>query len=185
MEAKGGQRMGIGALAVSAALVASIAGYEGYRERAYIPVPGDKPTVGHGTTVHPDGKPVKLGDTVTPSRAMDYLRNDTDRFAVAVKRCIKAPLHQAEFDTMVDFAYQYGAGALCGGSIAKLANDGDYVGSCKAYANYRFIKSNKPIAGWEEYRPGKWRFDCSTPGNKICYGVWARQEKRIKLCMGQ
>ena len=80
--------MGSGTLAVSAALVASIAGYEGYRERAYIPVPGDRPTVGHGTTVHPDGKPVKLGDTVTPSRAMDYLRNDTDRFAVAGKRCI-------------------------------------------------------------------------------------------------
>lgn len=37
---------------------------EGFRARAYIPVPGDVPTIGYGFT-----KGVNLGDTMTPAEA--------------------------------------------------------------------------------------------------------------------
>jgi hypothetical protein len=29
----------------------------------------------------------------------------------------------------------------------------------------------------------RWRFDCSTPGNKVCRGVWTRQQARHAACM--
>lgn len=161
MKAKGGQRMGIGALAVSAALMASIAGYEGYRERAYIPVLGDKATIAHGTTVYPDGKPVKLGDTVTPERAMDYLRSDTDKFAVAVKRCAPVPMFQYEFDAFVSVAYNIGEGAFCKSSMARKLKRIDYAGACKS------------ILLWDKFK------------GKALPGLTKRRAAEYKLCMGQ
>jgi len=66
-------------------------------------------------------------------------------------------------------AYQYGVGVTCKSSMVRLANKGDYEGSCKAYLKYRFVRG----------------FDCSTPGNKICYGVWKRSKHRYEACMNE
>ena len=59
-------RFAIGACALSATGLIGILSYEGYSSEAYIPVPGDKVTIGFGTT---DG--VKLGDTITPEKAIE------------------------------------------------------------------------------------------------------------------
>ncbi len=48
-------------LALSAAALVGIVLHEGYTDRAVIPVKGDVPTIGFGTTTG-----VKLGDTITP-----------------------------------------------------------------------------------------------------------------------
>ena len=64
------KRTTVGALALSAAGLIALVSHEGYREKAYVPVPGDRPTVGFGSTFNPDGTPVKLGDTVTPQKAL-------------------------------------------------------------------------------------------------------------------
>lgn len=153
--------MGSGTLAVSAALIASIAGYEGYQRSAYIPVPGDVPTVGHGATRHPDGKPVKIGDTVTPERAMDYLRNDADKFALAVKRCAPVPMFHYEFDAFVSVAYNIGEGAFCRSSMARNLKKMDYAGACKS------------ILLWDKFK------------GKALPGLTKRRKAEYKLCMGQ
>ena len=44
---------------------------------------------------------------------------------------------------------------------------GNYVAACNALLKYKYA------AG----------FDCSTPGNRICSGVWTRQLKRHAKCM--
>lgn len=46
--------------------------YEGFRAQAY-KCPVGLWTVGYGTTVYPDGTPVKKGDTVTKAKAEAYL----------------------------------------------------------------------------------------------------------------
>lgn len=46
--------------------------YEGFRAQAY-KCPAGLWTVGYGTTVYPDGTPVKKGDTVTKAKAEAYL----------------------------------------------------------------------------------------------------------------
>ena len=46
--------------------------YEGFRSSAY-KCPAGVWTIGYGTTVYPDGTPVKKGDVITRSKAEAYL----------------------------------------------------------------------------------------------------------------
>lgn len=161
------KRTSLGLLGASAALLVALATHEGYTDRAVVPTKGDRPTVGFGSTFRDDGKPVQMGDTTTPVQALQRTLTHLQKDEAGIKRCVTAPLYQKEYDLMVDFAYQYGVPTLCKSSIVKLANTGDYVGSCDAYLKYRFA------AG----------YDCSTPGNKRCWGVWERQKKRHDACM--
>ena len=133
-------RMGIGSLVLSAAALAVIAGYEGYRSTAYIPVPGDVPTIGHGTTRYEDGKAVKMGDKVTPERARILLQHDASAFARAVQRCAPVPMHQHEFDAFVSLAYNIGEGAFCKSTLAKKLNALDYAGACREIEKWVYFK---------------------------------------------
>lgn len=161
------QRSAIAGLALSAAALVGLVTQEGYTDHAVIPVKGDVPTLGNGSTTHADGSPVRMGDTTTPVKALQrtllYVQNQD----MQIKRCVTADLHQVEYDIMSDFGYQYGVGALCRSSMVTKANAGDYAGSCRAYLQYRFV------AG----------YDCSTPGNKRCRGVWERSKARYDKCM--
>lgn len=56
-------RYQITAMTVSAATLVGIAGYEGYSSTAYVPVKGDVPTIGWGTTAG-----VKKGETLLSRR---------------------------------------------------------------------------------------------------------------------
>ena len=144
---------------------------EGYTDKAVIPVKGDVPTVGFGMTERPDGSPVRMGDTTNPVEALQRSQAYLARAEQRIKKCITADLHQGEFDLMMNFGYQYGQARLCNSQIVARANVGDYVGSCEAYLQYRFV--------------GK--YDCSTlidgQRNKVCWGVWERSQKRYNQCM--
>lgn len=168
-------RTKIASLSLSAAALVALVVQEGYTDRAVIPVKGDVPTLGYGSTTHVDGQPVRLDDTTTPVKALQRTLVYTQDQDSKIKRCVTAPLHQAEYDIMADFGYQYGVKALCESSIVKLANAGDYVGSCNAYLAYRFVGK------------GADRYDCSTmvngKRNTRCWGVWARQQERHAKCM--
>ena len=108
-----------------------------------------------------------MGDTITPQKAVARSLAHIQKDESKLKQCVTATLSQAEYDLMVDFAYQYGTVALCKSAIVKSANDGDYVKSCEGYLLY------KKVAG----------YDCSTPNNKRCLGVWTRSQERYKTCM--
>lgn len=161
------QRYKIAGLGASAALIVALVTHEGWAPTAVIPVKGDVPTVGFGSTVKEDGTPVRMGDTTTPVQALQRTLTHIQHDESGIKRCVTAPLTQTEYDVMVDFAYQYGPAALCSSSMVKLANAGDYAGSCQAYAKFRYVAGR----------------DCSIRSNG-CYGVWTRQQARIAKCMG-
>jgi len=161
-------RAAIGTLAVSAAALVGLVSHEGYTDKAVIPVKNDRPTVGFGSTFKEDGSPVKMGDTITPHQALARTLAHINKDESGIKQCVKAPLKQVEYDTMVDFAYQYGVPTLCSSTIVKQANAGNYRASCDAYLLYK--------------RAGG--YDCSTPGNRRCPGVWERSKKRQAACMG-
>lgn len=160
-------RNAIAAMSVSAAAFAALVGHEGYSDRAIIPVKGDVPTVGFGSTVREDGSRVQMGDTITPQQAIVRSLWHIQKDERGIKSCVSAPLSQTEYDLMTDFAYQYGVVALCKSSIVSEANAGRYEQSCAGYLKYRFV------AG----------YDCSTPGNRRCPGVWTRSQGRYQTCM--
>lgn len=151
-------------LALSAAALVGIATHEGYSDKAIIPVPGDVPTIGFGST-----EGVKLGDRTTPPKALARALADVQKFEGALKQCVTVPLHQYEYDAFVSLAYNVGPTAFCGSTLVRKLNAGDYPGACDEILRWRFFQ-------------GK---DCALAVNqKLCGGLWTRRQAEAKQCAG-
>jgi lysozyme len=149
-------RVVIGALSLSASALVGIALHEGYRGEAYIPVKGDVPTIGFGTT---DG--VKPGDRIEPVQALVRKLADVQRFEGALKECVRVPLHQYEYDAFMSLAYNIGPGAFCGSTLVRRLNAGDYTGACNE------------ILRWDRFRGEPLR------------GLTLRRQAENRQCLGQ
>jgi lysozyme len=148
-------RTRIAALSLSAAALVGIAVHEGYRGNAYIPIPGDVPTIGFGTT-----KGVKMGDTIDPVKALQRKLADVAAFEGALKECVKVPLHQNEYDAYISLSYNIGSRAFCNSTLVRKLNAGDYDGACRE------------ILRWDR------------AGGRVIGGLTARREQEFKQCMG-
>jgi len=147
----------------SALAVALIVGFEGYSSRAYDDGVGVQ-TVGFGSTRHPDGAPVKPGDTVTPQRAVVMLATDADRIARELAACIGAvPLYKHEWDAFVSWAYNVGAANACRSTLVKKLKQQppDYAGACHELL--------------------KW----TRAGGRELPGLIKRREAEFRLCIGE
>ena len=119
-------RVAVAALSLSAAGLVSIALHEGYSDQAIVPMPGDRPTIGFGSTTKADGSAVRVGDRTTPSKALERALTDIERFDTALKACVHVPLHQHEYDAYLEHAYNVGGKAFCNSTMVKLLNASDY-----------------------------------------------------------
>lgn len=137
----------IAAMAVSAATLVAIAGYEGYSSVAYVPVAGDVPTIGWGTTTG-----VKKGDTIQPTQALQRLYRDAETAKAGISKCVKVPLSQGELDAYLSLAYNIGPSAFCKSTLVKKLNRGDYVGACGEIKRWCYFngKKNKGLAARRE-----------------------------------
>lgn len=158
-------RRAIAVLALSAAGLVGIVGQEGYTDRAIIPVKGDKPTNGFGST----GDDIKLGDKTTPPKALARAMSDVEKFEGAIRKCVTVPLHQYEYDTYVSLAYNVGQTAFCSSTLVRKLNAEDYAGACSEILRWRYFQ-------------GK---DCSAPAYKrLCGGLWLRRQQDNRRCLG-
>ncbi|MFM9881230.1 MAG: lysozyme [Burkholderiaceae bacterium] len=159
-------RLALVALALSAAALVGLAIDEGYSSKAYPdPVRGAAvPTIGFGTT-----QGVKMGDTTTPVAALRRKLADLQTYEGALKRCVKVPLHQHEYDAYINLSYNIGPAALCNSKIVSRLNALDYAGACDA------------ILMWKKSDG----IDCSAPGNRICPGLWQRRLRLRSQCLGE
>lgn len=160
-------------LAMSATALISLVGYEYYTAEAVIPVKGDRPTIGFGSTFKEDGTPVTMTDKIDPVRAIRLAGIHISREENICRNSIKdVPLSQGEYDLYCgDWLYQYGTGEWIRSDMRKELLAGRYVAACRALLQYRFV--------------GK--YDCSTmvdgKRNTRCWGVWTRQKERHAKCM--
>jgi GH24 family phage-related lysozyme (muramidase) len=162
-------RAGIAGLVLSAAGFIGIISSEGYTDTAVIPTKNDRPTIGHGSTVWEDGKPVKMGDKITPVRALFLAQDHLAKEEIIFRQSLPGvQLYQTEYDVYINWTYQYGTGAWSKSSMRSNLLIGNYSGACKALLLYKFSGG----------------YDCSVPGNKVCSGVWTRQIARYNQCMG-
>ena len=161
-------RVLVAALTLSAAGLVGLVAQEGYTEKAIVPTQGDRPTLGFGSTFHEDGAPVKLGESTTPVRALlkaqAHLKAEEQSFRASLPG---VALTQDEYDVYMDFVYQFGNATWGKSSMRTHLLAGRYESACQALLLYRYS------AG----------YDCSTPGNKRCAGVWTRQQQRHAQCM--
>lgn len=144
-------RQTVAALTLSASALVAIVLHEGYRENAYIPVAGDVPTIGFGTT-----KGVKLGDRTTPEQALRAAHRDLQHFEGAIKNCVTVPLYQYEYDAYTSLAYNIGATAFCGSTLVRLLNQGRYEEACKQILRWDKFQG-QPLKGLTLRRQDEYR----------------------------
>ena len=96
---------------------------EGLRLTTYMDC-ASVPTIGYGHALKP-GESFPAG--VTEVTATLLLIKDVQVAEDAVSRMVKVPITQGQFDALVDFVYNLGAGRLEHSTLLKLLNDGKYV----------------------------------------------------------
>lgn len=148
-------RTQVASLALSAAALVGIVVHEGYSDRAYIPVPGDVPTIGFGTTGD-----VKMGDRTNPTKALQRALSDINKFEGALKQCVTVPLFQHEYDAYLSLSYNIGSRAFCTSTLVRKLNAQDYDGACRE------------ILRWDKFK-----------GTSLT-GLTKRRHDEFKTCTG-
>ncbi|MGH8685107.1 MAG: lysozyme [Nitrosospira sp.] len=158
-------RSAIAAMVLAASTLVGIAVHEGYKDEAYIPVPGDVPTIGFGTTAG-----VRMGDKTTPTRSLVRLLDEVeDIYAAGVKKCVTVPLYQHEYEAYVRLAYNVGVAAFCRKAkpgkppnLIDLINAGKYAEACERIEAFKY-----------------------GPGRKVLPGLVKRRAEERALCEGR
>lgn len=157
-------RRAVAGISLSAAALVAIVSQEGYTDHAVIPVKGDVPTIGFGTTAG-----VRPGDTITPPLALARALTDVQMFEGALRQCVTVPLAQHEYDAYISFSYNVGARAFCGSTLVKKLNAADYPGACAELLRWTYFQ-------------GK---NCAAPENaRLCGGLATRRQTEYRRCLG-
>ncbi len=129
---------------------------EGFRNRVYLDVAGF-PTIGYGhRLLHPESFP----NGITEAQATNLLALDVCEAEQAVERLVKVPLSQGQFDALVDFCFNLGAGRLASSTLLKSLNAG------------RFDEAARELLQWDH------------TGGQESSALKARREAEVDLWRG-
>ncbi len=101
---------------------------EGLRLESYR-CPANVLTIGFGHT----GPDVVEGMVITGDQASRLLRDDLHFAEIGVRTYATVPLTQGQFDSLVDFAFNCGIGALRSSTLLKKLNSRDYLGASEEF----------------------------------------------------
>lgn len=114
-----------GAAAVIALATPFIAGWEGKRNYAYIPVPGDRPTICYGSTAG-----VKMGDYKTDAECEALLKREVGEFWARMDPCVDDAVPVSVQASILELGYNVGTAAACKSTMVRKANAGAYREAC-------------------------------------------------------
>jgi lysozyme len=103
--------------------------FEGCRLTAYQDQVGVW-TIGYGHT----GPEVCAGMTVTLEQAEALLAKDINSAGTFVNKMVQVPLTQEEFDALVDFVFNLGAGTFARSTLLRLLNAGQFASAAAQFA---------------------------------------------------
>ena len=102
--------------------------FEGFRSHLYNDAAGHC-TIGYGHLVHlgncNGSEPVEFRHGITEQQAEELLRRDAQTAADAVSRSVHVRLNQQQFDALVSFVYNLGAGAFESSTLLRDINAHD------------------------------------------------------------
>jgi GH24 family phage-related lysozyme (muramidase) len=155
-------------LAASAAFFTSLEIHEGYSAKPYKDS-GGVITQGIGSTVKPNGQSIKITDApITRKTAQEWAKAHVSKDEIAFRKSLKGvKLSQVEYDTYLDFSYNFGQANWNQSSMLRNLKHGKYKQACDSLLKWKYVAKR----------------DCSVRSNN-CYGVWVRQVERHSKCMG-
>lgn len=106
--------------------LALIRQFEGFREAAYRDAVGVW-TIGYGHTSMAGPPVVTPGLRISREQGADILACDVDLFARGVAAALSVPLNDAQFSSLVSFAYNVGLGNFRKSSVLRAVNAGDFA----------------------------------------------------------
>lgn len=105
--------------------------HEGLRLEAYLPTPNDVWTIGYGHT-----HTTKQGMKITEAQAEKLLYKDLAWAEDAVNDLVNVPLTQNQFDALVSFVFNVGAGAFAKSTLLRFLNTGDYTNAAAQFMRW-------------------------------------------------
>ena len=99
--------------------------FEGFSPTVYT-CPAGYPTIGYGHVVKPDERQ-QFASGITNEQAETLLRQDVQTAERAVLPLITVPLTDGQFDALVSFTFNLGAGALQRSTLRRRVNRGDHA----------------------------------------------------------
>lgn len=116
---------------------------------------------------------VQPGQKATQAQCDETLRKGIARHAEAL-RDLPQDLPDVVLLGAIDSAYNVGVYGFRGSSAAKCLANKDYTCASKNWLKWKYITL-----------PNGKKFDCSTPGNKVCSGLWDRRQWQAKALGNQ
>lgn len=155
-------------LAASAAFFTSLEIHEGYSAKPYKDS-GGVITQGIGSTVKPNGQSIKITDApITRKTAQEWAKAHVSKDEIAFRNSLRGvKLSQVEYDTYLDFSYNFGQANWKQSSMLRNLKQGQYKQACDSLLKWKYVAKR----------------DCSVRSNG-CYGVWVRQVERHSKCIG-
>ena len=105
--------------------------FEGLRLSAYQDSVGVL-TIGYGHT----GSSVHPGMTITEQQATELLLQDVTGAVAAVNRLVTVPVDQDQFDALVDFVYNVGAGNFARSTLLRELNAGNIAAAAAQFPQW-------------------------------------------------
>ena len=125
---------------------------EGFRSRTYLDAAG-LPTIGYGhQLVHPEFFP----NGISEAQAAEILANDLRDAEQAVARLVKVALSQGQFDGLVDFCFNIGAGKLASSTLLRDLNAGQYDAAAEQLLRWDHVGMQE-MAGLKARREAEFR----------------------------
>ncbi|RQZ12821.1 lysozyme [Burkholderia sp. Bp9031] len=127
--------------------IALIKQFEGLRLSRYLDAVG-KPTIGYGHLILPNERFTRA---LTPAEAEALLRRDLRGAELNLRKLLHVPVTQQQFDALMSFVFNLGAGRLRSSTLLRYLNAG-----ASARAADQFLVWNKaggkPLAGLTKRR---------------------------------
>lgn len=126
--------------------IKSLEGRDGYlgngNYRAVADI-GGVPTIGYGSTVHPDGSPVKAGETCTETQAIAYLQSEVKKHLDTITKNTQVKLSNGQIVALTSFAYNVGDYALLHSGLWSRTQAGeDKKAVVGEFMKWVFVKGN-------------------------------------------
>lgn len=115
--------------------------FEGLSPTVYI-CPAGYPTIGYGHVVKPQERE-QFASGITTEQAESLLRQDVQTAERAVLRLITVPLTDGQFDALVSFTFNLGAGALQRSTLRRKINRGEHVAALGEFRKWVWAGGRK------------------------------------------